>query len=541
MANFGQLVLTNSGLQEQYKAQSGQPLTFKRIAMGSGEYSGNIATLTALVTENVSINVAKGYIQNNTFVVEGFFSNESLQTGFAWREIGLFAEDAEGNEVLYCYANAGDTYDYIPATTDERYSKYIRIATAIGNATNVTIAENDVPIYVDTVTFNTKMDELEKALEQELGVLGHKFTISGNIEDMDSMKVYTAGIVYSTANGVPDGLTNGYGITYSLGYNDNYQIQRIMKRPSGEMYERIRTVDGFTDWIEIYNTLNPPTASKVGAAEASTHNLKTYTTLEQLGLTPGNETIETILSSMPNFSLLQIATSSQNNMSIYPSAYGGTLIVEKSYGNRAKLTYFAQTKEWIGHYFNNVWYGWIMTFDENNLPTAEQVGALPLDGSEKMTGSLKIKDYGEIDASNTLTYLKSIKDINNFRYLRIINPLLSDYTKEKAIQWGNVVAGSEKTYSIHGEHNKPGGSYSGSGTTTKRTVETDGIGYCILIWRDSIFSIVTPIGAICYHTGNNTSVILPSSKVSFIAGTLTIATDDSGVNGSGKTYSYQVL
>lgn len=166
MANFGQLRLTTVGIQEQYKAQSGNPLKFKRIAMGSGKYTDNIMALTKLVTENVSVDISKGYIQNNAFVVEGFFSNEGLQTGFAWREIGLFVEDANGKEVLYCYANAGDSYDYIPATSDERYSKYIRIATAIGNATNVSIIENEGILYVDTRTFQTSIDQLQPSKEK---------------------------------------------------------------------------------------------------------------------------------------------------------------------------------------------------------------------------------------------------------------------------------------------------------------------------------------------------------------------------------------
>ena len=166
MANFGQLILTNVGIQEQYKAQSGESLKFKRIGMGSGKYTGNIMALTKLVTENVSVDISKGYIQNNAYTVEGFFSNEGLNTGFAWREIGLFVEDANGNEILYCYANAGDTYDYIPATTDERYSKYIRIATAVGNATNVSIVENEGFLYVDARTFNATVEEFETAINQ---------------------------------------------------------------------------------------------------------------------------------------------------------------------------------------------------------------------------------------------------------------------------------------------------------------------------------------------------------------------------------------
>lgn len=166
MANFGKLLLTNVGLLEQNNAQAGNPLKFKRIAMGSGSYSGNILTLTKLVKEEVSLDITRGYIKNSSYTVEGFFSNENLQIGFAWREIGLFVEDSNGNEVLYCYANAGDTYDYIPATEDERYTKNIRITTVIGNATNVSIVESEGVIYVDTVTFDAAVKEFRTDISQ---------------------------------------------------------------------------------------------------------------------------------------------------------------------------------------------------------------------------------------------------------------------------------------------------------------------------------------------------------------------------------------
>lgn len=121
--------------------------------------------------------------------------------------------------------------------------------------------------------------------------------------------------------------------------------------------------------------------------ELSIRNLKTYTTLEQIGLTTGNETIETIINAMANLSYLQCATTSANNMSIYPSDFGGTLIVEKSYGNRAKLTYFTQTNEWVGYYYNGTWNGWNLTYNESNPPIAYKVN------SGLITGNTSILDY----------------------------------------------------------------------------------------------------------------------------------------------------
>ena len=166
MANFGQLILTNSGIQAQILAQNGGKLKFTRIGMGSGNYSGNIASLSRLVSEKVSVTISSGYAKDTSYTIEGFFSNEELQTGFEWREIGVFATIDDGSEVLYCYANAGNTYDFIPATGDERYTKYIRVAMAVGNASNVSIVENEGLVYVDTFTFNTAIEDLQTEVNE---------------------------------------------------------------------------------------------------------------------------------------------------------------------------------------------------------------------------------------------------------------------------------------------------------------------------------------------------------------------------------------
>ena len=225
MANFGQLILTNLGIQYQYKAQAGEPLKFKRIGMGSGTYSGNVMALTKLVKENVSVDISKGYMQNNAYTVEGVFSNEGLATGFAWREIGLFVEDESGNDVLYCYANAGDSYDFIPATGDERYSKHIRIATAISNASNISIVENEGIVFVDTVTFDKAVLELQTEADR---LNDYKIATGSPVVCKDSANLPLMGLsIFGRSEqvktegynlvGLPDvAETTNNGITYSI-------------------------------------------------------------------------------------------------------------------------------------------------------------------------------------------------------------------------------------------------------------------------------------------------------------------------------------
>lgn len=162
MASFGKLVLTNEGLQAQALAQGGTGLKFSRIKMGDGNLTGNVASLSDLVSPKVSLNITNGELQNAVYTVSAYFDNKDLTAGFYWKELGVFIINESGKEVLYAYANAGANYDYIPATADEKYAKWIRVATAVGNATNLSIVESEGILYVDTLTFEEKLAEIEK-------------------------------------------------------------------------------------------------------------------------------------------------------------------------------------------------------------------------------------------------------------------------------------------------------------------------------------------------------------------------------------------
>ena len=165
MATFGQLKLTDLGIQAQLNLQNGNSLNFTHIGIGSGEYSGEVSSLKKLVKQEILVDITKAYVEDERYIVIGSFTNDDMQTSFIWREIGLYFEDESGNDVLYCYSNAGDQYDYIPAIEDTRYAKTVRIATAISNAENVSF-KPPTSLYVETETFN----EFKTAIEKEIAV-----------------------------------------------------------------------------------------------------------------------------------------------------------------------------------------------------------------------------------------------------------------------------------------------------------------------------------------------------------------------------------
>ena len=150
MANFPKMTLTNAGINLQTKALAGETITFTKIKMGDGKLNGSpVSPLTNLINSIVVIEDLVGTKKSTSdYEISAFFSNESITSGFWWREIGVFAKGSDGTEVLYCYANAGDAGDYIPVVTEQRIEKYLYVSFAVGNAENVTLNINQSDTFV---------------------------------------------------------------------------------------------------------------------------------------------------------------------------------------------------------------------------------------------------------------------------------------------------------------------------------------------------------------------------------------------------------
>lgn len=150
MAAFPTMTVTNAGLALQAKVQAGAALTFTRIALGDGQLNGQpIAVLADMISQKASVPVdSVRVVGANTCQVGGFFSNATLEQGFWWREIGIFATDPDQGEILYGYTNAGDAGDYIPTVQDTRIERNMYVSIGVAGASDVTITIPSSDSYV---------------------------------------------------------------------------------------------------------------------------------------------------------------------------------------------------------------------------------------------------------------------------------------------------------------------------------------------------------------------------------------------------------
>lgn len=154
MANFSNLALTISGVKALLAAQMGTPMVLSKIGMGSGSAT-NSTSLTNLIKPELMMPISETKIneESGLMTVIAKMTNENMEEGFYWRETGLFFQDANGNDVLFAYASVTNEYDYVPAYSDQRYVKHIRIANILTNSADIRVEENEGLMYVDTISF----------------------------------------------------------------------------------------------------------------------------------------------------------------------------------------------------------------------------------------------------------------------------------------------------------------------------------------------------------------------------------------------------
>jgi hypothetical protein len=162
MSAFGGLIMTNKGRALQAKAQTGVNLTFTRIGIGDGNLNGqSILDLNALVSEKKSLTLTKLKIQPGGKAVVGtVLSNQDITSGFYFREIGVFAQDPDVGEILYCYGNAGPNAEYIPAGGGpDIVEKSIDVVTIVGNASNISATLDSSMIYASQTDLQNHIDD----------------------------------------------------------------------------------------------------------------------------------------------------------------------------------------------------------------------------------------------------------------------------------------------------------------------------------------------------------------------------------------------
>ena len=165
MSVFGGLLLTNSGRNLEAKAQLGKTLKFKRIALGDGQITTeSMITMTSLINEVLSAEIIGMQITKDNIVTITFYlTNQDLEKGFVWRELGVIAEDPDTKEeILYNYGNARANAEYISGANEQDILELkVSIDLIISNVENVTASIDKSLIFAT----KQEIDQVKKEIE----------------------------------------------------------------------------------------------------------------------------------------------------------------------------------------------------------------------------------------------------------------------------------------------------------------------------------------------------------------------------------------
>ena len=169
MAQFPGLSLTVQGNKMILKSSTGKTedrLIITKAVIGDGQLTASIDGLTEIVSKKLEIGLSQvKEVANGQMQLQFNFDNRQVETGFFWREVGLYAKNGDsGEEKLIGYSNAKGLTSYIPDKTNIIPMQRLVIALGVGDNPNVK-GEVDFSSSITLEQLETAIDTHNKAEE----------------------------------------------------------------------------------------------------------------------------------------------------------------------------------------------------------------------------------------------------------------------------------------------------------------------------------------------------------------------------------------
>ncbi|WP_303926953.1 hypothetical protein [Subdoligranulum variabile] len=226
MAAFVKNDITDKGLALLAKVQMGEKLTFSKIGIGSGTLPGTktIRSLTEMVQPVMDVTITRKKInEDQTVTIGGIFNNTDVQQEFYFRELALYAIDPNVGEILYCYGNAGNGAELIPAhDTQTLVEKIVDIVTYIGDATEVN-ALMKTEAYASVQDLEELSGEVDKVKLEVSGIQDKLVQMQQSLDQM-GVHVYTHKKTGTVHNFTGEGATGRAKITANFETGDTIQL-----------------------------------------------------------------------------------------------------------------------------------------------------------------------------------------------------------------------------------------------------------------------------------------------------------------------------
>jgi len=238
MANYIGWILTNKGRELLAKAINNETkINVTKFKIGAGYNTGNDRELTDLLDKRNEFPV-NSYERKENGIVEFTFivSNKTgtgestIRNSFKISEMGIYAQDDSGTEILYAY-NKGTDGDYIPVYNGKNAIDIVeKCIIIIDQAANLTVKIDDSMTYLTRESADRRYLEIQALAK----IMGLEF--GGNIQDTGTKT--TGKFYYDKAlKYYYECIANN-----SLTYNDGSKFRAISNKPLSDKVENLYKV-----------------------------------------------------------------------------------------------------------------------------------------------------------------------------------------------------------------------------------------------------------------------------------------------------------
>ena len=242
MANYIGWILTNKGRELLAKAINNETkINVTKFKIGAGYNTGNDRELTDLLDKRNEFPV-NSYERKENGIVEFTFivSNKTgtgestIRNSFKISEMGIYAQDDSGTEILYAY-NKGTDGDYIPVYNGKNAIDIVeKCIIIIDQAATLNVTIDSSMTYLTRESADRRYLEIQALAK----IMGLEF--GGNIQDTGTKT--TGKFYYDKA------LKYYYEciVNNNLTYNDGSKFRAISNKPISDKVENLSNVESYS-------------------------------------------------------------------------------------------------------------------------------------------------------------------------------------------------------------------------------------------------------------------------------------------------------
>ncbi|WP_409015988.1 phage baseplate protein [Anaerostipes caccae] len=217
-------VLTDKGSDLQAKLVDGQTLQITKVMTGALKVPVvNLRQQTSVTEGGKRINLQEARTEGDKMILPVFLENTNLEEGYDLWQVGIYAQDPEEGEILYCIAQTSAAKHIPSASESPGFSITWDFCFKTSNTSPFEVAVNSVGL-VNIEQFQVHAGEINHLKSSIVN-------LDGRIEDLNSAlfdKIYPVGSVYLAINNIdPNSKFGGIWAKISDGYclmssNSNY-------------------------------------------------------------------------------------------------------------------------------------------------------------------------------------------------------------------------------------------------------------------------------------------------------------------------------